>query len=190
MKLDIILSGVGGQGILSISTIIGEVVVKKGMFLKQAEVHGMSQRGGEVQSHLRISDKPIYSDLIQEGKADMIISVEPMESLRYLPFLASNGRLFTNLKPFINIPTYPAIDVIIDEIKKVPNHVIIDADAIASDIGTPVVMNMVMLGAASVYMPFDANDFRDAIKTVFENKGEKIISLNLLAFEKGLIYHE
>ena len=188
MKLDIILSGVGGQGILSISTIIGAAAVKKGLHLKQAEVHGMSQRGGEVQSHLRISDKTIYSDLLQKGKADMIISVEPLESLRYLPFLAPSGWLITNTKPFVNMPNYPAIDDVLAEVKKVPHHIIIEADKIATELGSSLMMNMVMLGAASEFMPIEYSDLEDAIKTVFRAKGEKVVEMNLQALQKGKEY--
>ena len=131
MKNDIILSGVGGQGILSIAAVIGLSAVADDLFLKQAEVHGMSQRGGDVQSHLRISDKEIYSDLIPYGQADLIISVEPMESLRYLPWLSDEGWLVTNSNPYVNIPDYPPLDSIIGEIRKAGNHIIADADSIA-----------------------------------------------------------
>ncbi len=137
MKNDIILSGVGGQGILSIAATIGLAAVSNDLFIKQSEVHGMSQRGGDVQSHLRISDKPVSSDLIPFGKADLIISVEPMESLRYLPWLAEKGWLVTNSNPFINIPDYPSLDDILEEIKKIGNHIIIDADGIAKEAGSP-----------------------------------------------------
>lgn len=190
MKLDIILSGVGGQGILSIATIIGYAAVKKNLYLKQAEVHGMSQRGGDVQSHLRISDKPIYSDLIQKGKADMIISIEPMESLRYLPYLNENGWLITNLKPFINIPNYPELEKIEAEIKKVKNHIAIDADKIASDLGAKRSMNMVMLGAASEFMPISYADLEDAIKNIFERKGDDVVNKNLEALKSGKDFTE
>jgi indolepyruvate ferredoxin oxidoreductase beta subunit len=188
MKLDIILSGVGGQGILSIATIIGEACVKKGLFLKQAEVHGMSQRGGDVQSHLRISDKIIYSDLIPQGAADMIISIEPMESLRYLPYLSEKGWLITNTKPFINIPNYPDISNVIDEIKKIKQHIAIDADAIATEIGSVQSMNMVMLGAACEFIPIDFIEIEDAIRRVFGRKGDKIVEMNLKALNKGKEY--
>ena len=124
MKTDIILSGVGGQGILSIAAVIGEAAVKNDLYMKQAEVHGMSQRGGDVQSNLRISDKPIASDLIAKGTADLIISLEPMESLRYLPFLKEDGCVVTSNVPLINIPDYPNVDDVLAEVKKVKNHVI------------------------------------------------------------------
>ena len=188
MKLDIILSGVGGQGILSISAIIGVAAVKNGLYLKQAEVHGMSQRGGEVQSHLRISDKPIYADLVQKGKADLIISVEPLESLRYLPFLSPEGWIVTNTKPFVNMPNYPQIEDVLAEVAKVPHHIIIDADKIAKELGSALVMNMVMLGAASEFMPIEYKDLQDAIRTIFGKKGEQLIEQNLTAMEKGKEY--
>ena len=128
MKTDIILSGVGGQGILSIAAIIGEAAVKNGLYMKQAEVHGMSQRGGDVQSNLRISDKPIASDLIPLGKADLILSLEPMEALRYLPYLSKDGWIVTNSAPFINIPNYPEPEQIMAELNKIPNKIILDVD--------------------------------------------------------------
>ena len=185
MKLDIILSGVGGQGILSIATIIGQAAISNGLYLKQAEVHGMSQRGGDVQSHLRISDKPIYSDLIQKGKAQLIISVEPMESLRYLPYLSPEGWLITNTKPFVNIPNYPDINAVLQEVSKQPHQIAIDADKIATEIGSALTMNMVMLGAAAEFMPISYADLEKAIQTVFSAKGEKVINMNLAALKAG-----
>ena len=107
MKRDIILSGVGGQGILSIATVIGRAALAEGLQIKQAEVHGMSQRGGDVQSNLRISSSAIRSDLIPRGAADLIVSMEPMEALRYLPWLADDGWVITGITPLINIPNYP-----------------------------------------------------------------------------------
>jgi indolepyruvate ferredoxin oxidoreductase, beta subunit len=152
MKKDIILAGVGGQGILSIAAIIGYAAVETGLFLKQAEVHGMSQRGGDVQSNLRLSDKPIASDLIPHGKADMILSVEPMESLRYLPWLHKEGWVVTNTKPFKNIPNYPDENLLMTEINKLPRHIALDAESIASELGSVKAANIVMLGAASPFL--------------------------------------
>ena len=121
--------------------------------MKQAEVHGMSQRGGDVQSHFRLSDKEIASDLIPMGKADLIISVEPMESLRYLPWLnKETGWLITNDQPFVNIPNYPDFDKLTAELNKLPNKVVINADQIAKDLGSARSANMVILGAASPYL--------------------------------------
>ncbi len=185
MKNDIILSGVGGQGILSIAAVIGLAAVANNLFLKQAEVHGMSQRGGDVQSHLRLSDKPVASDLIAFGKANLIISVEPMESLRYLPWLSKQGWLVTNSSPFINIPDYPPVDQIIKEIKTIRNHIIIDADAIAKEAGSARSGNIVILGAASPFIEMPYASLENAIKKLFERKGEEIVEVNLKALRAG-----
>jgi indolepyruvate ferredoxin oxidoreductase, beta subunit len=185
MKNDIILSGVGGQGILSIAATIGMAAVANDLFLKQSEVHGMSQRGGDVQSHLRLSDKPVSSDLIPYGKADLIISVEPMEALRYLPWLSENGWLVTNINPFINIPDYPPLDEILAEIRKIKNHIIIDADGIAKSSGSARSGNMVILGAASPFIEMPVISLEDAIRKIFGKKGDLIVDANLKALNAG-----
>ncbi len=185
MKKDIILAGVGGQGILSIAAIIGSAAIESGMFLKQAEVHGMSQRGGDVQSNLRISDDEIASDLIPEGKADMIISVEPMESLRYLPMLTKEGWVITNIKSFNNIPNYPEVDKLMAEINALPRHIAIDADQIAVDLGSPKSANIVILGAASPFLGLEIKQLENAIRFIFGNKGEEIVNTNLNALAAG-----
>ncbi len=185
MKKDIILAGVGGQGILTIAATIGWAAVEAGLFLKQAEVHGMSQRGGDVQSNLRLSDKDIASDLIPFGKADMILSVEPLESLRYLPMLSPKGWLITNTEPFINIPNYPEMDAIMAEIEKLPFFVALDAELIAKEIGSVRSANMVMLGAASPFLDIDYNFLENAISKLFGKKGDKIVGQNLEAMKAG-----
>jgi indolepyruvate ferredoxin oxidoreductase beta subunit len=185
MKNDIILSGVGGQGILSIAAAIGLAAVANNLFLKQAEVHGMSQRGGDVQSHLRLSDKPINSDLIPYGKADLIISVEPMESLRYLPWLSKTGWLVTNSNPFINIPDYPPVDEIFKEITKIKNHIIIDADTIAKEAGSARAGNIVILGAASPFIEMPFESLEEAIRKLFARKGEEVVEINLRSLKAG-----
>jgi indolepyruvate ferredoxin oxidoreductase, beta subunit len=190
MKNDIILSGVGGQGILSIASVIGLAAVANDLFLKQSEVHGMSQRGGDVQSHLRLSEKPVSSDLIPYGKADLIISVEPMESLRYLPWLSESGWLVTNSNPFINIPDYPSKDDIIKEIKKVKNNIIIDADLIAKESGSARSGNMVILGAASPFIDMPDESLEDAIRELFQRKGDQVVESNLKAFKAGREWSE
>ncbi|MDZ4181701.1 MAG: indolepyruvate oxidoreductase subunit beta, partial [Candidatus Cloacimonadaceae bacterium] len=186
MKKDIILAGVGGQGILTIATIIGHAALKRGWNLKQAEVHGMSQRGGDVQSHLRLSSKPIWSDLIPMGKADMILSVEPMEALRYLPYLAEDGWIITNKTPFKNVAVYPELEAIFDEIRKIPNHVLIDADTIAKEVKANRSMNIVVLGAAIKYLGFSEAEIADAINAIFSRKGETIVEGNLRALSAGI----
>jgi indolepyruvate ferredoxin oxidoreductase beta subunit len=186
MKSDIVLAGVGGQGILSIAAIIGLAAIENDLFLKQSEVHGMSQRGGDVQSHLRLSGKPISSDLIPYGKADLIISVEPMESLRYLPWLSKSGWLVTNSTPFINIDDYPPIEEILKEIRKIKNHKIIEADAIAKQSGSARSGNMVILGAASPHLDLPFSSLENAIRKLFDKKGEEIVAVNLMALKAGL----
>ncbi|HZJ74630.1 MAG TPA: indolepyruvate oxidoreductase subunit beta, partial [Perlabentimonas sp.] len=185
MKTDIILAGVGGQGILSIAAAIGLAAVKTNLYIKQAEVHGMSQRGGDVQSNLRLSDKPISSDLIPHGKADLILSVEPMEGLRYLPYLNPKGWLVTNTTPFNNIPDYPEVDDIIKEIKKIKNHIALDADAIAKEAGSARASNIVMLGAASPFIEIEFSDLEEGIRQLFSTKGTDVVDVNLKALRAG-----
>ena len=185
MKKDIILCGVGGQGILSIATIIGEAATKAGLNLKQAEVHGMSQRGGDVQSHLRLSDAEIYSDLIAEGSADMIISMEPMESLRYLPYLAADGKIVTSNKPFVNIPNYPDMTDVTAALESLPS-VAMDIEEVAKNAGNARGANMVLLGMAARYLQILTPDqLCDAIRTIFARKGEAIVEANIKAFQAG-----
>jgi len=186
MKKDIILAGVGGQGILSIAAIIGTAAIDINLQLKQAEVHGMSQRGGDVQSHLRLSSNPIASDLIPQGKADLIISIEPMESLRYLPMLSKDGWIIANTQPFINIPNYPDLEQIIGKIKSIPNHIAINADEVAKEIGSERSANMVILGASAPFLDIEISTLEKAIYTIFAGKGEEVVQLNLKAFRAGL----
>jgi indolepyruvate ferredoxin oxidoreductase, beta subunit len=189
-KTDIILAGVGGQGILSVAATIGEAAVRCNLYLKQAETHGMSQRGGEVQSHLRISEHPIASDLIPRGAADIILSSEPMESLRYLPYLNANGYLITSSNSFVNIPNYPDVDAIIARIKALPHYVLVDADELAKSAGSLRASNMVMLGAASPFLITPFEELENGVRTQFERKGADIVDLNLRALRAGREFAE
>lgn len=186
MKTDIILAGVGGQGILSIATIIGAAALEENLYLKQAEVHGMSQRGGDVQSNLRISSSPIASDLIPLGGADVIISLEPMEALRYLPFLSKEGWVVTNTTPFVNIPDYPEMEKINAELASLPHVVAFDMDAVAKENASPRASNMVLMGAAAPFVGLEISKLEDGIRTIFGRKGEAIVESNLKAFRAGL----
>lgn len=185
MKLNIILSGVGGQGILSIATIIGEAALSKGLHIKQAEVHGMSQRGGDVQSNLRIASEPIYSDLIAKGTADAIISLEPMEALRYLPYLSSEGWIVANSSPFINIPNYPDEKELLAEFEKMPNVILINVDELAREGGIARAGNMILLGAASLILGMEVEELDDAVERIFGRKGEAIVEMNRKALRIG-----
>ncbi len=186
MNTDIILSGVGGQGILSIATIIGAAAINDNLYIKQAEVHGMSQRGGDVQSNLRISSTPIASDLIPLGKADLIISLEPMEAMRYLPYLKKDGWVITNTEPFVNIPDYPDLDTLMQRIEALPHHVALDVAAIASEATSPRAANIILLGAAAPFLGIDIAKIEDGIHSVFARKGDDIVEMNIKAFRAGL----
>lgn len=187
MKQDIILAGVGGQGILSIATVIGSAALEQGLYIKQAEVHGMSQRGGDVQSHLRLSTSPIHSDLIPHGSADFIISLEPMEALRYLPFLSEDGWIITNTVPFRNIPNYPPIEDVLEELEKLPRLIALDVDAAARETGSARSANMVLLGAsAGVMSILEPDKLRDGIVRIFSRKGDAVVAANIKAFDAGL----
>lgn len=185
MKSDIVLAGVGGQGILSVATILGVAALKEGLNIKQAEVHGMSQRGGDVQSNLRISSSPIHSDLIPNGKADLIVSLEPMEALRYLPTLSPEGWIVTSTAPFINIPNYPEIEDIEKELAKGGNLVAFDMEEMAKEVASPRSSNMVLLGAASHFIELTSDKIESAIRSVFSSKGEAIVDANIKAFRAG-----
>ncbi len=187
MKKDIILAGVGGQGILTIATIIGDAAVAAGLNLKQAEVHGMSQRGGDVQSNLRLSSEPIYSDLIKQGGADIIISMEPMEALRYLPYLAKDGVVVTSSHPFKNIPNYPDEQELMEELQALPNTAILPIEELAKQNNIPKSANTLLLGMAARYIEIlSPEQLRESVKRVFASKGEKIVEMNCQAFDIGL----
>ena len=189
MKTDIILSGVGGQGILSIATIIGEAATRTGLALKQAEVHGMSQRGGDVQSNLRLSDAPIASDLIALGTADMIISLEPMEALRYLPYLSKDGWIITSSAPFKNIPNYPDEQALADELRAQPHVVSLDVEQLARENHMQKSANVILLGAAASFLKIlDAATLRESVGRIFASKGEEVVNMNYRAFDIGHEY--
>ena len=185
MKLDIILSGVGGQGILSIAAIIAEASLRAGLNIKQAEVHGMSQRGGDVQSHLRISSEEIFSDLIPRSQADVIIALEPMEALRYVPFLSANGWIISNTAPFKNIVNYPPQEYIINELASYKNSILLNVDDLARENGVAKGANMVLLGAASLVLGIDYEQLGQSIRNHFSPKGEEVVRMNLKALELG-----
>ena len=187
MKKDIILAGVGGQGILTIATIIGDAAAVAGLSLKQAEVHGMSQRGGDVQSNLRLSTEEIYSDLIRQGTTDLIISMEPMEALRYVDALDVQGWVVTSSHPYKNIPNYPDEESMMAELKALPRTAILPIEDIAKENSVPKCANVVLLGMAAKYIEIlSAEQLRESIKRVFASKGEKVVEMNCRAFDLGL----
>ena len=186
-KIDIKLSGVGGQGILSIATVLGQAATAAGVNLKQAEVHGMSQRGGDVQSDLRLSTEPVFSDQIPLGGADLILSMEPMEALRYLPWLSETGVVVTSSRPLVNIPDYPDEAALLAELDALPRVVRLDIEEIARELQSPRSANMVLLGMAAPYLPLLSEEqLRAAVARVFARKGQEVVEANLRAFEAGL----
>jgi indolepyruvate ferredoxin oxidoreductase beta subunit len=185
MKYDIILAGVGGQGVLSVSAIIASSAMREGLLVKQSEVHGMSQRGGAVLANLRLADAPIASDLIPLGSAAMILSMEPLESLRYLRYLASDGALVTSTNPVVNIPDYPDLRGLLDQVRALPFARLVDGEQLARAAGSARATNMVMVGAASHRLPVKVETLEHFIQTTFAAKGEKIVDTNLKAFRAG-----
>ncbi|MCR4995463.1 MAG: indolepyruvate oxidoreductase subunit beta [Bacteroidales bacterium] len=189
MKSDIILCGVGGQGILSIATIIGEAAMAEGLYIKQAEVHGMSQRGGDVQSTLRLSSEPICSDLVPRGAADVIISMEPMEALRYLPYLREDGWIITSSVPFVNIPNYPEMAAVEAAFAGVRHVVHFDIEQMAKEHAIPRSANMILLGAAQPVLGLSSEQLDAAVRRVFGRKGEAVVEANIKALALGRAVH-
>jgi len=185
MHLDLILAGVGGQGILSIAWVVDAAATAEGFHFKQAEVHGMSQRGGAVQSHLRLSRDPIWSDLIPDGAVDLVLSVEPLEALRYVHALRPGGAVVTSANPFLNIPDYPDLEPLLDRIAALPDHVVVDAAALARAAGNVRAENMAMLGAASALLPFSEDTLLGRVAALFAAKGEALVRVNQDAFRFG-----
>jgi indolepyruvate ferredoxin oxidoreductase beta subunit len=185
MKYDVILAGVGGQGVLSVAACIATGALKAGLAVRQSEVHGMAQRGGAVQAHLRLSDRPIASDLVPRGAADMILGMDPLESLRFLSYLSPEGVLVTATEPFDNIPDYPPPAELLQAIRRLPRHRLVDAGAIAREAGSARSANMALVGAASVYLPLQQACLERAIAELFAGKGQAVVEANLKAFASG-----
>jgi indolepyruvate ferredoxin oxidoreductase beta subunit len=186
MQKNIILAGVGGQGIVTISVVIVNTAIKQGLDFRQAEIHGMSQRGGAVESHVRLSDKEIYSDLIAKGNADLIIAVEPLEALRVIDYLSPDGTLITNTECVKNVSNYPDEKKIVKMLSSLENTVLtIDAKTAAKEAGSLRTQNIVMAGAASKYLGLEEDLMEQSIKELFGRKGQSIVDINLKAFEAG-----
>lgn len=185
MTYDIILSGVGGQGVLSVATIIARAAMIDGFQVRQSEVHGMSQRGGGVQAHMRIADRTISSDLIPSGGADMILSMEPVESLRYLSFLKPDGILVSAAESFVNISNYPDLETIHAAIRALPRSRLVAAESIAREAGNLKAENMALIGAASPYLPISEGALKQSIQETFGKKDPRLVEINLKALELG-----
>ena len=185
MTYNIRLAGVGGQGVLSLAAVIAKAAMAAGLEVRQSEVHGMSQRGGGVQAHLRIADGPVYSDLIPSGGADMILSMEPLEALRYLPFLRPDGVVVTASEPVVNIPDYPDLESVLAAIRALPSAKIVDAEEIAKQAGNPKAVNMALVGAAGTWLPLSEEVIADSVRDMFARKDPRVIDANMKALALG-----
>jgi indolepyruvate ferredoxin oxidoreductase, beta subunit len=185
MKFDIIFSGVGGQGVLSMAGLIGRGAIAEGLHAKQSEVHGMSQRGGAVVAHLRLSDRPVASDLVPAGAGDLILSMEPVESLRYIGYLSPTGTLVSSTNPFENIPNYPDLAGVLAKIRELPHTLLVDAEMLARESGELLASNTVMVGAASHLLPLKPETLERVVQQTFERKGPRLVEANLAAFRAG-----
>jgi indolepyruvate ferredoxin oxidoreductase beta subunit len=185
MKCDIVLAGVGGQGVLSLAAAIATGAMMEKLFVKQAEVHGMAQRGGAVMATLRMADHEIASDLIPRGTALLILSMEPLESLRYVSYLSSRGTLVTSANPVRNIPDYPGLEELLGRIRELPGAIVVDAEKLARQAGSARAANMVMVGAAMHLLPVKAETVEAAVRAIFARKGEEVLNINLNALRAG-----
>lgn len=186
MRFDLVLCGVGGQGVLSTAFVLDHAAQDSGLFFKQPEVHGMAQRGGAVSAQVRLADAPVSSDLISEGGASAIISVEPMESLRYLKLLRPDGWVVTDVTPFKNIADYPDPVKLFEVLFRLPHLLAVDATRLATKAGAMKAQNMVVLGASATHLPFEVPVLERHIAALFEPRGERLVAANLKAFHIGL----
>jgi indolepyruvate ferredoxin oxidoreductase beta subunit len=185
MRCDIVLSGVGGQGVLSVAALIAQAALRDGFQVKQSETHGMAQRGGAVTAQLRIADGPIWSDLVPLGSADLILSMEPIEGFRYLRYLAPRGTLVTASEPVVNIPDYPPIEEVREHVRRIDRSVLVDADKLAKEAGLARAANVVLVGAASHVLPVRPETLEAVIREGFAAKGPQVVEANLRAFRSG-----
>ena len=175
MQYNIILCGVGGQGILFLSKFFIQVAMKAGLNAKQSEIHGMAQRGGSVFAHLRLSDGEIYSPLIPEHCADMVISMEPLEVYRYTNFINKNTKLIVNATPFKNINNYPDEEKVLAPLKQ--NGVFLIENA----------FNITLAGCASKFLPVNKEVFSEVLSEM-SKKSQELYEKNKADFEKGQNY--
>ena len=185
MKADLILAGVGGQGILTIAKVVCEAARERGLHFKQAEVHGMSQRGGSVQTHLRVDEQVVLSDLVAQGQADLLVAIEPLEALRYGTWLSPTGAVVSSSNPFVNITNYPDLGQVLERVAGYERHVLIDAERIAKGAGSVRAANVVMLGATSVFLDLPLEEIQGAIDRIFARAGDRIVGVNKKAFAMG-----
>lgn len=185
MKFDVVVAGVGGQGVVSLAAMGAEAARRAGFHVKQTEEHGMAQRGGSVSAQLRIGDGVVHSELIPSGTADLVLSMEPLESLRYLPMLSRRGTVVAAAEPVVNFEAYPPIDAVLAHLRAMSGCLVIEADRLAREAGSTRVTNTVLLGAASHLFPIQAEGFEETLEAAFRPRGEKMLRANLAGFRLG-----
>ena len=185
MNFDLVIAGVGGQGVLTIAAVLDRAAHDAGLYVKQSEVHGMAQRGGAVSAFVRMSDQPIASDLIARGRAGLLLSVEPLEALRYTHLLMPHGWIVSDITPMLNVPDYPEMEEVYKVLFSAPHLVAVDATRLAQKAGTIKAQNIAVLGAAAMHLPLPVELIEKQIHALFERKGERIVNANIHAFRKG-----
>jgi len=183
---NILIVGVGGQGVLLASELLSEAAIMSGFDIKKSEVHGMAQRGGVVSSHVRIGKK-VYSPIIQYGQADILLSFEQAEAMRAVDWLSPEGKVVVSntrlVPPIANFGELGYPDDPVAEIKKKTGNVIaVDADKMAGDLGNMRLVNTILLAVASSYIGFEKNVWEEAIKKLVK---PKFVDINLKAFAQG-----
>ncbi len=185
MNFDLVIAGVGGQGVLTIAAVLDRAAHEQGLYFKQSEVHGMAQRGGAVSAFVRLSDQPVASDLIARGSASLLLSVEPLEALRYTQLLKPDGWIVSDITPMLNLSDYPDLAKVHQVLFSAPRLVALDATRLAHKAGTIKAQNIAALGAAAMHLPLPMEAIEKQIRALFERKGERIVNANLHAFRKG-----
>ena len=181
----IVLAGVGGQGVLSLAQIVLEALRRSGLQALQSEIHGMSQRGGSVHAQVCFAEVPLTSPIIDEGCADLLISLEPLEALRYVAMLRMDGHLVVSEEPQMSMDGYPPLDDVYAALKKVRGCHLLDTEELARRLNHRQAGGMALLGMASKYLPVTDEVWRKVIFERFEAKGARVTDKNLEAFEAG-----
>ena len=186
-EFDLVIVGVGGQGAILASDIVGKAAVNAGLPVMAAETHGMAQRGGSVENHVRLDCR--YGSLIPQGRADAVLALEPAEALRAVDYLSPDGVIVVNTNPLLPITVlsgsadYPAVDDMLSELEgRCKRLVAVDADSLAVQAGHPLTTNVVMIGAVSSFLPLDVQSLEDSISSLVP---PKTVDVNLAAFRLG-----
>ena len=185
MSCKIIVSGVGGQGAITIAQLILGAAFKDNLYALQSEVHGMSQRGGAVNAHVIVSSMEVFSPVVMAGDGDILISLEPLETLRYLPLLKSGAHVIAAMEPVVNMDNYPEREELMGALARIPGVQLIDTETHSRALNAKKSGNIILLGVAARHMGIASARWREALTERFAGKGEAIITKNIEAFECG-----